>query len=311
MSDPTTPANQPEHQAPAAGQQPTSQDTGATDWRVPGSGIAPLRHLATSPRDWANYVAIGDSFTEGMSDDENVTAGDWSGWADRLATMLANEHAGEFRYANLAVRGRLLADVAGPQTDAALELVAGATGPTLVSIVGGGNDILRPRADIDALASQLDGAVARLRATGADVLLVTPTDPVGAPIIGATRGRVGQYIAHIFSIAGRHGCYVLNQWDLHFLKDWRMWAADRIHMTPEGHRRVALAGFAALGHTEADEGAFRHPMEFASAPKPTWAEHREWARTHAGPWVKRRVTGRSSGDGRSGKLTELTPWPMG
>ena len=307
MTDETTPTTQPEQ----------------SDWRVPGSGIAPLRHLATTPRDWANYIAIGDSFTEGMSDDEHVTAGDFSGWADRLATMLSHEHAdaagdprppatgAPFRYANLAVRGRLLADVAGPQTDAATELVAGATGPVLVSIVGGGNDILRPRADIDALAARLDGAVARLRATGADVLMVTPTDPVGAPIIGATRGRVGQYIAHIFSIAGRHGCYVLNQWDLHFLKDWRMWAPDRIHMTPEGHRRVALAAFAALGHTEADEGAFRRPLDLADAPRPTWAEHREWARTHAGPWVKRRVTRRSSGDGRSGKLTELTPWPMG
>ena len=96
--------------------------------------------------------------------------------------------------------------------------------------------------------------MARARATGADVLLATPTDPVGAPIIGATRGRVGVYIGHIWSIAQQHGAYVLNQWACDFLKDWRMWAEDRIHLTPEGHRRVALAAYIALGHSaqEAD-----------------------------------------------------------
>lgn len=289
---------------------------------VPG----PLQHLATTPRAWGTYIALGDSFTEGMNDDNTPAAGEFRGWADRLATMLAATAPAPgtspdgtpepgFRYANLAVRGRKLDDVAGPQTEAALALVEQARRerpdvPVLVSIVGGGNDILRPRADIDRLARHLEEGVHRLRAAGADVLLVTPTDPAGAPLVSATRGRVGQYIAHIFSIAGRHGCYVLNQWDLHFLKDWRMWAEDRIHMTPEGHRRVALAAHAALGFPEADGGAFREPLDASTMPVKTWAEHREWARTHAGPWVMRRVTGRSSGDGRTGKLPELTEWPL-
>ncbi|WP_462416951.1 SGNH/GDSL hydrolase family protein [Kytococcus sp. Marseille-QA3725] len=295
---------------------PSTEDVNAPLHTLPG----PLRHLATTPRPWGTYVAVGDSFTEGMCDDDSPAAGEFRGWADRLATMLAQSAPvpgpGEpgFRYANLAVRGRKLDDVAGPQTETALGLVQQARherpdAPVLVSIVGGGNDILRPRADIDVLARGLEQAVVRLRAAGADVLLATPTDPAEAPIIAATRGRVGQYIAHLLSIAGRHGCHLLNQWDLDFLKDWRMWGEDRIHMTPEGHRRVALAAHAALGFPEADEGTFRHPLDAATAPRPTWAEHRRWARTHAGPWVKRRVTGRSSGDGRDGKLPALTPWP--
>lgn len=287
---------------------------------VPG----PLQHLASTPRPWATYVALGDSFTEGMCDDEAPAVGEFGGWADRLATLLATtapappagSSTPRFRYANLAVRGRKLADVAGPQTEAALRLVEQARAerpdaPVLVSIVGGGNDILRPRADTDALARELERAVIRLRAAGADVLLATPTDPAGAPLISATRGRVGQYIAHLVSIAGRHGCHLLNQWDCDFLKDWRMWGEDRIHMTPEGHRRVALAAHAALGFPEADGGAFRQPLDPADAPVRTWAEHRDWTRTHLGPWVRRRVTGRSSGDGRTGKLPELTAWPMG
>lgn len=285
----------------------------------------PLQHLATEPRRWGTYIALGDSFTEGMCDDDGPAAGEFRGWADRLATMLAATAPAPgttpdgspepgFRYANLAVRGRKLADVAGPQTEAALRLVEQARRerpgtPVLVSIVGGGNDILRPRADIDALAAGLEGAIARLRAAGAEVLMVTPTDPAGAPLISATRGRVGQYIAHLLGIASRHGCHLCSQWSLDFLKDWRMWGEDRIHMTPEGHRRVALAAHAALGFPEADGGAFREPLEVSQAPVKTWAEHREWTRTHLGPWVRRRVTGRSSGDGRTGKLTALTPWP--
>lgn len=251
---------------------------------------------------WSRYVALGDSFTEGMSDPDPGTPNAYIGWADRLAALLS-PHSPEFSYANLAVRGRKLADVAGPQLDAALELQ-----PDLVSIVGGGNDILRPRADVDALAAQLDHAVARIRATGADVLMATPTDPAGAPIIGRTRGRAAAYIAHIWSIAQRQGCFVLNQWACDFLKDWRMWAQDRIHMTPEGHRRIALTAYVALGHSE-QEADWRVPLppQTPAGTVETLRGHALWAREYAGPWVQRRLQGRSSGDHLTAKRPDLRP----
>jgi lysophospholipase L1-like esterase len=195
---------------------------------------------------WHRYVAIGDSFTEGMSDADPARANAYVGWADRLAghlAAIARESGGELSYANLAVRGRLLADVIGPQLDAALAL-----GPDLVSMVGGGNDILRPKADLDAIASRLEAAVVRLRDSGADVLLATPTDPAGAPLLRHLRGRHAIHSANIFSIAQQHGCYVINQWGMDALKDFRLWSEDRIHMTSEGHRRVALNALSALGH---------------------------------------------------------------
>ena len=185
---------------------------------------------------WSRYVAIGDSFTEGMCDDDpllvgNGSHGEFAGWADRLAAHLsemAQDSGLGFGYANLAVRGRKLADVVGPQLDKALVLE-----PDLVSIVGGGNDILRPKADLDALASRLEDAVKRIRATGADVLMATPVDPAEAPLVKATRGRAGVHAANIWSIARHHGAHVIDQWGLHALRDWRMWADDRIHMTSE------------------------------------------------------------------------------
>ena len=49
-----------------------------------------------------SFVALGDSFTEGLND--AAPGGGFRGWADRLAGLLAAEYAG-LSYANLAVRG--------------------------------------------------------------------------------------------------------------------------------------------------------------------------------------------------------------
>ncbi len=259
-----------------------------------------------TPRVWTRYVAVGDSFTEGMSDPDPTEAGRHLGWADRLAVRLAEqaENAGQdFGYANLAVRGRLLADVAGPQLDAALALE-----PDLVSIVGGGNDILRPRADVDRLAARLEDAVARIRETGADVLMVTPVDPADAPLVRATRGRVAAYTAFIWGIAQRHGATVVDQWSLTALRDWRLWADDRIHMNAEGHRRLALAAAYSLGY-ETDEADWRAPLPAAPplARREAAAADARWVRQHLAPWVQRRLRGQSSGDGLAAKRPVFTP----
>ncbi|WP_323101951.1 SGNH/GDSL hydrolase family protein [Intrasporangium sp. YIM S08009] len=260
------------------------------------------------PRVWTRFVAIGDSFTEGMCDDDPTFAhdGEFAGWADRLAAHLsgiATAAGQDFGYANLAVRGRKLADVVGPQLDDALSLE-----PDLVSIVGGGNDILRPKADLDGLAARLEAAVARIRATGADVLMATPVDPADAPLVKATRGRAAIHSANIWSIARRNGAHVIDQWGLHALRDWRMWSEDRIHMTPEGHRRVSLAALEALGHAPSEAG-WETPLDPAPpiSRREALQANAQWAREYVGPWVHRRLTGRSSGDQRSAKRPDVTP----
>ncbi len=276
---------------------------------------APMPDTTPAPRPgrggpWERYVAVGDSFSEGMSDDHPTLTGTYAGWADRLAAYLAAEaHAAGhgFGYANLAVRGRLLADIAGRQVDEALAL-----SPDLVSIVGGGNDLLRPKADVDALAARLEVAVARLRAAGADVLMATPVDPRDAPVVRRIRGRSAVYTAAIWSIAARHGAYVIDQWGMTALRDARLWAPDRIHMTAEGHRRVALNALTTLGRGPA---AGRNP-EWATPLPPVQRPSRRdavradarWAREHFGPWVQRRLQGRSSGDGLSAKRPSVTPF---
>ena len=250
---------------------------------------------AASSRVWTRYVAIGDSFTEGMSDPDPERPDGYVGWADRLARHLdavAEQEHLPFGYANLAVRGRKLDDVVGPQLDTALGLQ-----PDLVSMVGGGNDLLRPQVDLDGLAARLEEAVVRLRNSGADVLLATPTDTRDAGVFKALRGRHAVHAANLFTIAQRHGCYVLNLWGMAALRDWRMWAEDRIHLTSEGHRRVALAALSALGHrTDVEDWTAPLPPEQRSTRRAELRTNAQWARTYAAPWVQRRLQGRSSGD---------------
>src|SRR5947207_6967741 len=92
---------------------------------------------------YGSYTAIGDSFTEGVGDPG--PDGMYVGWADRLAVQLADRHPeGDFRYANLAVRGRLIDQIIAEQVPRAVQL-----GADLVTFCAGGNDIIRPGSDPD------------------------------------------------------------------------------------------------------------------------------------------------------------------
>ena len=252
-------------------------------------------------------MAIGDSFTEGLWDGPDGPEAPQRGWADRLAEHLSDRRvaAGDppLQYANLAVRGKLLRPIVGEQLPQALEMA-----PDLVSLVGGGNDLLRIGANPDTLARRLELGVVRAREAGADVLLCAGTDTGDVPLMRANRSRVAVFNTHVWSIARRHGAYVLDLWGMRSLRDWRMWADDRIHLTPDGHERVAQAALVALGLVP-DSPAWDDPL----VPLPPartverWRQDAQWARDHVVPWVDRHLHGRSSGDGRTGKRPQLAP----
>jgi lysophospholipase L1-like esterase len=255
-----------------------------------------VQHDRPAPS-WRRYIALGDSFTEGLSDPDPARPGEFRGWADRLAAHLATATEDDVEYANLAIRGRLMRQVVDEQVPVALEAK-----PDLVSLVAGGNDLMRPGADPDELAATLEDAVVRLRAAGADVLLATGVDTRQTPILRRVRGKIAIFNAHIWSIAARSGAVVLDQWGAQWMQDWRMWDVDRIHLTDEGHRRTALAAAAALGLPGADDD-WRLPLPPAD-PRPfraAVAEEAAWVRGFVAPWIGRRLRGRSSGDGRTPK----------
>src|SRR3954449_8561644 len=119
-------------------------------------------------RELRSFVAVGDSFTEGL--DDLWDDGSPRGWADRLAERLAPGRP-DFPYANLAVRGKLLDQVVEEQIP-----VVERMRPDLVSFCAGGNDIIGFQCDTDDLIARFDAALARIVATGAEVIIFTGFD---------------------------------------------------------------------------------------------------------------------------------------
>jgi len=266
--------------------------------------------LFSQPPSGASFVAIGDSFTEGLND--VAPGGGYRGWADRAAGLLAAEYPG-LRYANLAVRGKLLRQIVAEQVPAAT-----AMSPGLVSIAGGGNDLLRPGADPDTLAELLDVAVARLQGSGARVLMFSGFDPAGVPVIRLLRGRIAAFNMHLRAIADARDCYLVDLWSMRFLRSPSAWSPDRLHLAGQSHQRIALRACEVLGVPVTED--WRDPLDADQplAPVPAMAraawvaarrEDARWAREYLAPWVNRRLRGTSSGDGRTAKRPSLEEMP--
>ena len=248
------------------------------------------------------YVALGDSFTEGVGDPDPTPPNGLRGWAPRGAEVLAEASGpdGGFGYANLAIRGRKLHAILDEQLEPALALR-----PDLVTLYAGANDILRPRVDLDALVATYDAALGRLAATGARVLVWTAFDPGGSAIYRPVRGRFALYNELVRESAARHGAGVVDFWRLQEYRDWRLWDADRMHMGPAGHQRMAIEVLDTLGVEHA-----LVPLELGDvevrARRQQLREDLAWARDSAVPWVRRRLTGRSSGDSVAPRHPVLT-----
>lgn len=254
---------------------------------------------------FTRYVALGDSLTEGLCDTLPGQTDGWLGWADRLAGILDGDArlAGtSLEFANLAVRGRRIADVVDAQIPHALEF-----GPDLVSVMIGGNDLMSPAADPDALATRLEGGIRALRASGTTVLLANIFDPQFAFFLKPFRGRAAVFNANIWSIARDQRATVLDVWGVREFRDPAMWASDRVHLSARGHRLLAAHAAHTLGVPYAEvrgpeSAAESAAAAFAPPPPPDSVPFRTWLRVYAIPWVGRRLRHVSTGDGLGPKL---------
>jgi lysophospholipase L1-like esterase len=234
---------------------------------------------------WNRYVAIGDSFTEGVGDPEPGNPGGLRGWADRVAEELSVGHPG-FTYANLAVRGLLLRQILDQQLDAAMALR-----PDLVTLSAGGNDLVFRGSDPDRLANELDPAVGDLVSTGATIVLFTGPDWGSTPVFRHTRRKVAIFNENLRTIAARYDGVVGDLWALQQLASPTMWDPDRLHFSPLGHHTVAIMVLKSLNV----ENSLR-PFEPKTLPPSSWREARTddivWAREYLAPWVLRRIAHR-------------------
>jgi lysophospholipase L1-like esterase len=250
---------------------------------------------------WNSFVAMGDSFTEGM--DDGYPDGTYRGWADLVAARLAVEAGPDFGYANLAVRGKLLDQVVADQLEPTL-----AMRPDLVSFAAGGNDVLRRKVDPWGLVHRIDPVVGRLRAAGADVILFRFADVTvhlpGQRIVGPRAAALNDGAREL---AQRHGAYLIDLFADDAFRNPLMWSADRLHLSAAGHRRVAAHVLNALGVGVDEDWMLVPPMP---APTP-WLLARgadlRWAGQHFAPWLRRRLVGASSGDEVTAKRPELAP----
>jgi len=247
-----------------------------------------------------SLVAIGDSFTEGMSD--LLPDGSYRGWADLLAGRMAAVTPG-FRYANLAVRGKLIKQIVDEQVD-----VAVAMQPDVITLVGGLNDTLRPKCDMGRVRALLTEAVERLAPSCKQLVLMRSPGRQG-PVLERFRPRMEELFVCIEELAELHGATVVDLYGAPSLSDPRLWDVDRLHLTAEGHRRVAEAVWQTLGY-DPEDTEWRTPIP-ATVP-PRWAARRiadaRFARQYLVPWIGRRLTGRSSGDGLPPKRPDLLPY---
>ncbi|MFJ4038736.1 SGNH/GDSL hydrolase family protein [Microbacterium sp. NPDC090007] len=260
--------------------------------RTPSSADNP------GPHPWRRFVALGDSFTEGIGDP--LPDGGHRGWADRVAEVLAGQ-VDDFAYANLAVRGKLIAQIVDHQIDPALALK-----PDLITFSAGGNDVIRPGSDPDAVAQQFEDAVRRLVRDGATLVVFTGVDTDFTPVFRNIRGKVAIYNENIRAIADRYDCVVADQWSLKEVQDMRFFDDDRLHYNALGHHEVARMVLRAL-NVPNDLQAMRPEALTAT----TWRAAREkdfvWAREYLVPWVLRRLRHQSSGDHVRAKRPDPLP----
>ncbi|MEV7418003.1 SGNH/GDSL hydrolase family protein [Streptomyces sp. NPDC089919] len=249
------------------------------------------------------YAALGDSQTEGLGDPDG--SGGLRGWADRLAEQLARQEP-RVRYANLAVRGRLAGQVRAEQLAPALALE-----PDLATVVAGVNDLLRPSFDPDAVVGHLEAMFEALTGAGAVVATVTFPDVARiTPLARPLAPRVTALNDRIRRAAGRHGVIVAETAGPAVVTDPRLWSTDRLHAGPLGHQRIAEAVAQALALPGSGDGWTRPLPPPAVPPAVGWrAVPRElrWAGEFLGPWLGRRLRGRSSGDARTAKRPGLLP----
>lgn len=253
------------------------------------------------------FIALGDSLTEGLSD--KYPDGTYRGWADRVADELSLVDT-NFLYANFAVRGKLLEQVIADQVSVALPFITG--NDTVVSFHAGANNILRPKLDVKRVIADYQSAVIRITDTGAKVLVFTVRE-VANPKTKAElywNERFGPFNTNVREIASKTGAILLDANSHEVFGDPRMLAKDRLHLSQEGHRRVAQGVLKALG--------MPHDINYTQAMGP----HKQtpavlrgigtvaWGVAFLVPWAIRRLSGKSSGDGRVAKYPVLTSWPI-
>lgn len=240
-------------------------------------------------------VSIGDSFTEGIGDER--ADGRPRGWADLVAAGLASSHGAPIEYANLAIRGKLIGPIVREQLEPALALA-----PTILTFNGGGNDIVRYRANLDRMMALTEQVITRSLDTGIQPVILSGGDPTHNLPLGKRMRPVGaQLTAAVSELTAKYDVPFADNWSDPELRRADYWCEDRLHLNAAGHRRVAARVLQTLGASPPAEWTAKPPSQVTT---PTLVDNVTYYRKYVLPWIGRRLAGRSSGDGRDPKYAQ-------
>ena len=250
---------------------------------------------------YGRYVAIGDSQTEGLWDGNDAIG--CLGFADRLAAMLDALYPG-LHYANLAIRGKLVADVLREQVPPALAMQ-----PDLITVCIGMNDVIQPGNSFGRALDRLEHVYAALAGSGATVVTTTfPNVAQFLPLGRLVSGRLARINDAIRAAAEQYDFRLVDLYNAASMRDLDTWDIDRVHASTKGHILFAEAAAEALNlpgsnHDWAEAGGSPTRLSFKSR---TYGQLR-WTQQKFMPWVWRRLRGMSSADGRVPKRPRLEP----
>nr|BFF11441.1 hypothetical protein GCM10025699_27440 [Microbacterium flavescens] len=213
------------------------------------------------------YVAIGDSFTEGVGDE--LPDGRVRGWADLVAQGWADASAQPIEYANFAIRGRLVWPIVEQQLEPALALR-----PTHLSFNGGGNDMLRPRTSVSRVVDAFLHVLRRCDEEGVTLIVLSGANPSAQLPLSRVIQRRGDLLSAAVSarLADRPDIVRAFNWPDRELSSPPYWSDDRLHMNSRGHHRVAARVLTALGQEPPADWWSLPPLPpAAAAARPTTA----------------------------------------
>jgi len=173
------------------------------------------------------------------------------------------------------------------------------------------NDLIRPGFDMDFTLELMNEMETEFLSRGATVVTITYPDPDGlGPLGSLIEDRVRAFNEGIREVGRANGTLVLDLEPIKATADPRIWRNDRLHLNPDGHERMAQGMLSLVAPDLADE-AWRIPLptETVKSGREVVMAEAEWFFRYLAPWIGRRITGRSSGDGRMAKRPTYGPPP--
>jgi lysophospholipase L1-like esterase len=195
---------------------------------------------------WQNFVALGDSLTEGIGDP--VEGYEMVGWTSHFVKALRQENI-NLRYTNLARRGLLTSEISVTQLEPALALK-----PDLVSVIAGGNDVLKGKWNPAQFEIDLGYMFEKLTASGATVLTATLPDFLFLPVPERLKERLTANIIEmnqvIRRVAQKYNAGCGEGWNEPAAKEASFWSTDWVHPNAYGYTILAQEMLSALQQWE-------------------------------------------------------------